>query len=238
MKLVKTKRWFVVAVLVAIGVAAAGAAYATIPDSAGVIHTCYSKATGTWRPIDYPSERCKSGEAQLDFNQTGPQGPPGPQGPSGPAGTQGPAGPEGPMGPPGPQGPAGTPGVSDAYLGSSGGLADRIGLDDNQPHTVVNRNVPGPATYAIAAKGQIRIPTQLHGSFAAYCQLRYGTTTILDEQSVSGGGSQVDELAVALLGTAAVTAASNDLYVSCRTDGDGFGAYAFKILATKVGTIH
>ena len=74
------KRVLVVGLAVMAAVAAGGA-YATIPDSAGVIHTCYSKATGTWRPIDYPGEKCKSGEMQLDFNQRGPQGPSGTAGP-------------------------------------------------------------------------------------------------------------------------------------------------------------
>jgi hypothetical protein len=58
----------------ALGTAAAlavvgGVAWATIPDSGGVIHTCFSQATGTWRPIDYPTQKCKSGEVQLDVNQ-------------------------------------------------------------------------------------------------------------------------------------------------------------------------
>ena len=44
-----------------------GIAYASIPDSGGVIHTCYSKAVGTWRPIDSPSQQCKGTETPLDF---------------------------------------------------------------------------------------------------------------------------------------------------------------------------
>src|SRR5438045_1105038 len=96
-----------VALLVGLTAAAlaGGVAYATIPDSAGVIHTCYSKATGTWRPIDYPSEKCKSGETQLDFNQRGPEGPAGPQGATGAQGLAGPVGPAGSAGPAGPAGP-------------------------------------------------------------------------------------------------------------------------------------
>jgi hypothetical protein len=42
-------------------------AYAVIPDSSGVIHTCYSQAVGTWRPIDYPSEQCRRNETLLDL---------------------------------------------------------------------------------------------------------------------------------------------------------------------------
>lgn len=44
-----------------------GATWAAIADN-GVVNSCYSKATGTWRPIDLiGGQKCKSGEAQLDF---------------------------------------------------------------------------------------------------------------------------------------------------------------------------
>ena len=51
---------------------AGGIAYASIPDSGGVIHTCFSKATATWRPIDQPSQQCKNNETALDiYSKTG-----------------------------------------------------------------------------------------------------------------------------------------------------------------------
>jgi hypothetical protein len=96
---------------------AGGIAYATIPDTGGVIHTCYSQSTGTWRPIDTqtnPPQKCKSGETQLDFNQKGPQGPAGPAGPAGPGG------PKGETGPPGPTGPEGA--SPDVFQSSLAGL--------------------------------------------------------------------------------------------------------------------
>lgn len=69
---------------------AGGIAYATIPDSSGVIHACYHvngqglvDGSGTMRVIDPSSTNkdgsaCKHDEKALDFNQTGPPGPPGP----------------------------------------------------------------------------------------------------------------------------------------------------------------
>jgi hypothetical protein len=95
---------------------AGGIAWAAIPDAGGVIHTCYSQSTGTWRPIDYPTAKCKSGETQLDLNQKGPQGNAGPKGDKGdkgdpgPQGTQGEPGPLGERGPQGEQGEQGPPG--------------------------------------------------------------------------------------------------------------------------------
>lgn len=107
-----------------------GVALATIPGGGGAISGCYSKKDGTLRVIDASSATCKTGEAALTWNQTGPQGPkgdPGPQGPKGDQGPQGPQGPKGDMGPiglqgvPGPQGPQGTitgPGYVEAFANS------------------------------------------------------------------------------------------------------------------------
>src|SRR6266498_1063408 len=63
--------------LMAVG---AGIAYASIPGPDGVIHACYKNSTGMLIAIDSAAS-CPSGYTALDWNQTGPQGPPGP-GPS------------------------------------------------------------------------------------------------------------------------------------------------------------
>jgi len=70
-------RW-VALVVVVLGLAAGGIAYASIPDSSGVIHGCYAKINGQLRVIDTDAGgKCTSGEKSLSWNQTGPQGPPG-----------------------------------------------------------------------------------------------------------------------------------------------------------------
>ena len=86
------------AIRVAIGVglvggltAAAGIAYASIPDSGGVFHGCVNKATGVLRVIDTAKTGAlgsciASGplaETAISWNQTGPKGPQGPAGPQG-----------------------------------------------------------------------------------------------------------------------------------------------------------
>jgi hypothetical protein len=67
-------RWKLITVAT-LGVAslalAASIAYATIPDSGGVVHTCFSKAHGTWRPIDYPTVQCNANETLLDLYSKG-----------------------------------------------------------------------------------------------------------------------------------------------------------------------
>ena len=65
---------------------AAGAAYAVIPDSNGVIHGCRKDNSGSLRVIDSDSSACTQAEQSLDWNQRGPAGPAGPQGPQGPRG--------------------------------------------------------------------------------------------------------------------------------------------------------
>jgi hypothetical protein len=86
----RMSRKLVVSLVAVIAVAATSAAFASIPDSNGVIHTCFSQSQGTWRPIDPDAgQKCKSGDKQLDVNQKGVKGDIGPQGPAGPAGKDG-----------------------------------------------------------------------------------------------------------------------------------------------------
>ena len=100
----------VVASIIVLG-AAAGIAYASIPDSNGIIHLCV-KDDGNVRAVDPSSTKkdqqaCKKDERAVDIHQNGATGPPGPQGAVGP---QGPPGPQGAKGDPGSQGPPGAMG--------------------------------------------------------------------------------------------------------------------------------
>jgi hypothetical protein len=66
---------------------AGGIAYATIPDSNGVIHACYKSSQGTLRLIDPgKSQACLDSETAVNWSQTGPQGIQGPKGDTGPTG--------------------------------------------------------------------------------------------------------------------------------------------------------
>jgi hypothetical protein len=55
----------------ALVVATSGAAVAAIPDAGGVITTCFSKASGTWRPIESPAQQCKKDEQTLTLYSRG-----------------------------------------------------------------------------------------------------------------------------------------------------------------------
>ena len=97
---------------------ASGVAYATIPDSGGVIHACMLKNIGTVRIID-PSQgqKCSTSlETPIDWNQKGTAGGRGPTGPAGAignrgaTGTKGEPGQNGSPGATGPRGPSGLAG--------------------------------------------------------------------------------------------------------------------------------
>jgi hypothetical protein len=107
------RRW-VVAGATVLAVAAAGAGWAAIPASNGVISACYIPNVGVLRVVDAEAgKRCLGVERPLTWNVQGPKGDKGdagPQGIQGPRGPQGVPGPQGPGGPQGSQGPAGPAG--------------------------------------------------------------------------------------------------------------------------------
>jgi hypothetical protein len=82
-------RWALVALAASVLVLGGGIAYASIPDSGGVIHACYAQKDGSLRVIDSPSQTCGSKETALSWNAQGPQGPQGAPGPQGPPGANG-----------------------------------------------------------------------------------------------------------------------------------------------------
>jgi len=87
-------------VAVAVAVVGGAVAYASIPDSSGVVHGCYSHAMGSLRVIDTASTdpingKCLTTETAISWNQQGAPGVPGAKGDAGPQGETGPAGPPG-----------------------------------------------------------------------------------------------------------------------------------------------
>jgi hypothetical protein len=138
----------VVAVAALALLVAGGIAYATVPDSSGVIHGCYLKGLGTLRVVDTgKSQTCSKFETPLDWSQTGPQGAQGSQGPQGP---QGQDGSQGPQGLPGPQGPAGPAGASHGYYESQGTASVFISSSPTKVESL--DNLPA-GTYVVTSTG-------------------------------------------------------------------------------------
>jgi hypothetical protein len=120
----RTRRSSIIAVVV-VGAAAGGIAYASIPDSKGVIHGCYRKTSGQLIVIDSSGKGCEEGWTPLTWSQTGPTGARGPTGPTGATGLTGATGATGPTGPTGPTGATGLKGATGATgpTGPTGALS-------------------------------------------------------------------------------------------------------------------
>ena len=146
----------------ALVLALAGVAWATIPDSSGVIHGCYRSQPGlgflgprkgALRVID-PSAggKCTVGETAIQWNQTGPQGPQGPKGDTGatgPQGATGATGAQGPQGPTGATGPAGPEFVVSGIVNADGTFS----VVSKSPGTNVTVSHAGPGHYTLTASG-------------------------------------------------------------------------------------
>jgi hypothetical protein len=143
-RFVRGRRFGLLVLAVCVGGAVGGIAYASIPDSNGVIHACYLKTTGKLRVIDSGGKGCQAGEKPLNWSQTGATGTlgaTGPTGPTGPTGQTGATGPTGPTGATGATGPTGATGAS-GETGPTGptgpqGPADLLPLDAFTPTQLV-----------------------------------------------------------------------------------------------------
>ncbi len=118
----------------ALGLAAGGIAYASLPDSNGIIHGCYNpsgaKSSGgtSLNIIDSPYA-CPKGQQAITWNQQGPKGATGARGPTGANGTNGTNGSRGPTGP---KGPTGASGASNSYAAFNSHVVDIDGRDGKQ----------------------------------------------------------------------------------------------------------
>lgn len=233
---------------------ASGAAWATIPDSSGIIHGCYQTANGRLKVIDTDlGQTCSPSESSLSWNQTGPQGPPGPQGPAGakgatgPQGLAGPPGPQGDQGAPGQQGPTGPSGPTDVWSASAYG--NGFNNPDNG-HTLgsinggadlVHVTVP-PGSYTISGKAiVINEDSDNEGEF---CELKNGTggnapdldrtDTILQGEGLLPSPPQ-QKAVVSLQATATFT---DEATITLRCSGADSNADQAALTATKVRQLH
>jgi hypothetical protein len=206
-----------------------GIAYATIPDSGGVIHTCFkpSDATKTggaaFSVVDSESgATCKVGDTALTFNQ---QGPPGP------------AGPQGPQGEPGPAGPQGDPGPSDAYSARQGSVA----LTDSRT-VILARDVP-QGSYVVTARVEVFTGANTTGPRFVSCTLFDVSDQAADNMTVeleTPTGGPNGAAGLPLVGTAQ-TFVGGTLRIECAVSPFSSGDYVAadgNMVATRVGSLH
>lgn len=193
---------------------AGGIAYATIPDSGGVIHGCYEKAWGTLRVIDTGKpQTCSKFETPLNWSQTGPQGSQGPQG------IQGPKGPTGPTGP------------SDVWTVDGYGAPDKgVGAAPNEETLATTPTLPA-GSYFVQAETSLRNDTATPMDYV--CDLVDSEANTYSEERATGSPW------VTLPVQAVVTLASPDT-ISFECEGTNSPSEAFntQLSAIAIGTAH
>jgi hypothetical protein len=221
-----------------------GAAWASIPDSAGVIHGCYRAGEpgvsmpgdGALRVIDTDKgDTCATGQTPLNWNQAGPKGATGPQGPVGPVGPPGPQGTQGAQGPAGPQGPPGPPGTTNAFFKND--LTDFISITGGVDLLAVQ--LPA-GSYVISGKSRL-VNTDTSHAQGAFCELQVGgsdldkSQTDLEHEDTTGADSANEDV-VSL--QAAATFSSQSTQVFLRCSGTGVHAQGYALTAISVGQLN
>jgi hypothetical protein len=189
-------------------------AYASIPDSGGIIHGCYQQYTGALRVIDTAKSACKVAETSLDWNQTGPPGPKGDQGIPGPKGDPG------IPGTPGVPGPPGASGTSHAYSIST--VEGWPG--NNRPICTTGHSFPAPVdslqvpagSYIVWATGDTN-ETDTSGDWAVLSLVASGKTIQLQTIPANQGNG----VPYSLQGTVTLTSPGT-IVVGC-SGGVGWG---------------
>lgn len=142
MKVTASGRGLVAGSVLVLVAAAGGIAYATIPDSGGIIHACYSPngsegTNGTpLNIVDSPGATCSKGQREITWGQTGPQGLKGDKGDTGATGATGATGPAGP---------------SAAYTNYGVGL---VSIAEGTVQTVASLTLPA-GNYTLAATAHV-----------------------------------------------------------------------------------
>jgi hypothetical protein len=239
-KLLK-KPWICVVLVATVALGVGATAYASIPDSSGVIHGCYLKGLGTLRVIDSPNQKCLNViETPIQWNQQGPVGPAGPPGPKGPTGGAGPQGNAGPKGDTGPQGAAGgSSSAAFAFTSSVTGLNhDETIYTDVLSHDVPAGNWVGEVTVNIGLDNGTFAPSE-DINRTTDCQLRDTGNDVIgsavDRRVIADGDTE----AVSLAFNGGLTAGSSggNFSVWCRSqDGDNAIVNEAQLMMIQVGS--
>lgn len=205
------KPGLVVLVVVAALAVAGGIAYATIPDSNGVIHACYQKNQGALRVIDTDkAQTCSSSETAITWSQTGPPGAPGQ---------------------PGQQGPPGPTGPSDVYSVDGFGAGIK-GLPIATWTDLATTPTLPAGSYFVQSEAMVENLQSLQTNFT--CDLVDSSTNELQfERATTGDWETIPVQAV-------VTLTSPDtITLRCLSfDQAGSEAANWQLAAIKIGTVH
>lgn len=198
---------------------------ATIPDSSGVIHGCYSRSGGNVRVIDDSVTGCKTGETALAWSVRGPQGP---QGPAGPKGDTGATGATGDTGPTGPRGP------SDGFFTNQDHSFTAVSLPTALPGaTVIALPLPAGTFIVNAVVGVARSQSSI---VEVLCHLSTSSDPFFSHIQTTFGGV-LDSFATLPLTAAVSLAAADTVSVNCYADTAGVLSQPSSITAIQVATL-
>jgi hypothetical protein len=199
-----------------IGAGFGGIAYASIPESSGVIHSCYKSASqnqGTLRVVDTDKGQiCSKAETALEWNQTGPQGPTGLQGPTGP------------------QGPTGATGPSDLYTN----YGEARLIQRGTTATVASVTLP-VAGYSLSASISV-----IAGSNPGRADCSFVSAGALHQHAaiaaVESYGTDAWGQTMSIVGDVTVTSAATSVFLRCTATGADL-TFQAGLIATEVGRI-
>jgi hypothetical protein len=202
---------------------AGGIAYAAIPDSGGVIHTCFKSSDATklgGAPLSVVDSEsgamCKAADTALTFNQQGPPGDPGPKGDPGPQGDSGP---------------------SDAYSARQGSVT----LTDSRT-VVLARDVP-QGSYVVTARVEVFTGAATTGPRFVSCTLFDSFDQAADNMTVeleTPPGGPNGAAGLPLVGTAQ-SFGDATLRIECAVfpfSADDYVAADGNMVAIRVGSLH
>ncbi len=246
MKVRSSGRVLIAGLVLVVGAAAGGIAYADIPDSAGVLHGCYSpngakQKNGTQLNIvDRDSASCTRNRAEVAWNQTGPPGADGADGVSVTSTSLSPGDancPDGGSqftaadnnvtyacnGAKGDKGDQGDPGPSAAYTNYGDGFHS---IADGNTQTVASATVPAGSYVLSGAVQSIGVDD---GEFAQ-CFFDVPGTTVNGRVAVL-----VNDEAEPMLADVTI-ASNNSVRLRCNAQG-GTVETAGQMIATQVWTV-
>ena len=214
----------------AVALAAAGIAYASIPDATGVIHGCYNpngakgmNGTGL-NIIDTASASCGKSMQPISWNQKGPTGGVGPPGAKGTTGTTGAAGPSGPTGAAGP---------SNAYTN----YGDLTSIGEALTQTISSVTLP-VGKYTLSAAVRVFPPAGGDATFVECQFVSFGSlnSQFMQTTTQADGLDNVTETTMPLVGDVTVTSNNTSVFLRCESFQDTADVQG-GMIATQVGTI-
>lgn len=212
------------------GSVAGGIAYATTPDAAGVIHTCYSKLGGSLRVLN--SGRCNALETALDWNQAGPPGPAGAPGPAGRDGTDGAPGAPGAPGTPGAPGPKGDPGgLTDSYA-QAGSTPVDLGADRV---TIASKAVPA-GNYVVLVSGEALANFDV--PLALVTCVVSGPDGVLAQRRIGLSGDDGSSISAVSIEAQASLPAGGTVSFACQSSRSAGTSVSGSLIALSVGALH